>query len=65
MWWNSPKVDNTEIIKLERRVSQLESDIINVLAQQKMMRDKVLRRFRGNIEEEDTESIKNFNPFRG
>jgi len=67
MWFRSHTIDKEQIAKLEKRVSELEKDIIDVLAQQKAIRDKVLRRFRGEIGkdlEPETESIKSFNPFK-
>jgi hypothetical protein len=48
--------------KLEQRIMALETDNINVLAQMKMFRDKFLRRFRKEGEQE-TESNINMNPF--
>lgn len=71
MFWKRPTIDLTEykeeIKKLEKRISELEKDIIDVLAQQKQIRDKVLRRFRGDFTQEtpeETEIIKSFNPFK-
>lgn len=70
MWFSNKDKDILRyrdiLDKLDKRVSSVESDIINVLAQQKMLRDKVLRRFRGNIdqEEQENEGIKYYNPFK-
>lgn len=59
---------NPKIKELEDRISKLETDLINVLAQQKMIRDKVLKRFRGDIKPSDAENTEtniNSNPFMG
>ena len=53
---------NQRITELESRISKLETSEIDVLAQLKQIRDKVLRRFRRS-DDEDTESIKSNNPF--
>lgn len=50
------------IIALESRISKLETSEIDVLAQLKQIRDKVLRRFRRD-EDEQTETHISANPF--
>lgn len=67
MFWNRQKQECEECKKLERRVSELEKDIVDCLAQLKLIRNKVLRRFRTDnegLEAEETETIKSYNPFK-
>jgi len=66
MLWQRPKID---LSKLEARISKLEDEVLSVSAAQKMLRDKVLKRFRGEISQElpkdavSSETIINQNPF--
>lgn len=51
--------------KLENRLANVESDVLDCLAQLKMIRDKVLRRFRGEITDDlprESENDKYLNP---
>jgi len=62
MFWNKPKnVDKTlqqRLNELESRILKIESDILSVTIDQKMIRDKVLRKIQFKKEEETEQKPK-------
>jgi len=62
MFWNRhDKVKNESNLELKQRIEKIESMILDLYAQNKMIRDKVLRRFKG--EDANFNNNNDFNPF--